>query len=58
MTVMSMVEAIRQTIEDEMAADERIMMLGEDVGLNAAVAALSGAPTIGDSGPQHAKPGN
>lgn len=31
---------------------------GEDVGLNAAVAALSGAPAIGESGPQRAKPGN
>ena len=37
MTVMSMVEAIRQTIEDEMAADERIMMLGEDVGRSGGV---------------------
>lgn len=37
MTVMSMVEAIRQTIEDEMAADERVMMLGEDVGRSGGV---------------------
>ena len=37
MTVRSMVEAIRQTIEDEMAADERIMMLGEDVGRSGGV---------------------
>jgi pyruvate dehydrogenase E1 component beta subunit len=29
---MSMVEAVRQTLEDEMAADERVMVLGEDVG--------------------------
>jgi pyruvate dehydrogenase E1 component subunit beta len=32
MTTMSMVEAIRQTLEDEMAADERLIVLGEDVG--------------------------
>jgi pyruvate dehydrogenase E1 component beta subunit len=31
-TTLSMVEAIRQTLEQEMEADERVIVLGEDVG--------------------------
>jgi len=37
MTEMSMVESIRQTLEDEMARDERVMVLGEDVGVSGGV---------------------
>ncbi|MGH9028825.1 MAG: alpha-ketoacid dehydrogenase subunit beta, partial [Acidimicrobiales bacterium] len=32
MAVLSMVEAIRQALEQEMERDERVMVLGEDVG--------------------------
>jgi pyruvate/2-oxoglutarate/acetoin dehydrogenase E1 component len=37
MTVRSMIEAIRVTLEDEMARDERVMVLGEDVGTQGGV---------------------
>jgi pyruvate dehydrogenase E1 component beta subunit len=37
MTVMSMVDAIRATLEFEMARDERVMVLGEDVGKSGGV---------------------
>jgi pyruvate/2-oxoglutarate/acetoin dehydrogenase E1 component len=32
MAVLTMVEAIRQALEQEMERDERVMILGEDVG--------------------------
>jgi pyruvate dehydrogenase E1 component beta subunit len=32
MAVVTMVEAIRQTLEDELARDERVMVIGQDVG--------------------------
>lgn len=32
MPIMSMIEAVRAALHDEMAADERVMVLGEDVG--------------------------
>jgi pyruvate/2-oxoglutarate/acetoin dehydrogenase E1 component len=37
MPVLSMVEAIRSTLEQEMARDERVMVLGEDVGRSGGV---------------------
>jgi pyruvate dehydrogenase E1 component beta subunit len=37
MAVLSMVEAIRSTLEAEMARDERVMVLGEDVGRSGGV---------------------
>jgi pyruvate dehydrogenase E1 component beta subunit len=37
MTTLSMVEAIRQTLEQEMEADERVIVLGEDVGRSGGV---------------------
>ena len=37
MTVMTMVEAIRSTLEAEMERDDRVMVLGEDVGLSGGV---------------------
>jgi pyruvate dehydrogenase E1 component beta subunit len=37
MTVMSMVEAIRLALEEEMARDERVIVLGEDVGVSGGV---------------------
>lgn len=37
MAVMSMIEAIRHTLDQEMARDERVMVLGEDVGTQGGV---------------------
>ncbi len=37
MTVMTMVDAIRSTLEQQMELDERVMVLGEDVGLSGGV---------------------
>lgn len=37
MPVMSMIEAIRHTLDQEMARDERVMVLGEDVGTQGGV---------------------
>ena len=37
MAVLTMVEAIRQALADEMARDERVVVLGEDVGVNGGV---------------------
>ena len=37
MTTMTMVEAIRTTLQKEMARDDRMIMLGQDIGLNGGV---------------------
>jgi len=37
MSVMNMVEAIRSCLSDEMQRDERIMLLGQDIGVNGGV---------------------
>ena len=37
MAVLNMVEAIRSGLADEMARDERIMLLGQDIGVNGGV---------------------
>jgi pyruvate dehydrogenase E1 component beta subunit len=37
MAVMTMVEAIRATLHDELARDERVMVFGQDVGVNGGV---------------------
>jgi pyruvate dehydrogenase E1 component beta subunit len=37
MTVLNMVEAIRATLSDEMARDERVVLLGQDIGVNGGV---------------------
>ena len=37
MTVLNMVEAIRETLGAEMARDERILLLGQDIGVNGGV---------------------
>lgn len=37
MAVLSMVEAIRMTLESEMARDDRVLLLGQDIGVNGGV---------------------
>src|SRR5438105_808925 len=55
MTVLSLVESVRKALEEEMAADERVIVLGEDVGVHGGVFRVPGLKIVVPSTPHDCK---